>query len=133
VARGAAITRMRTGLTMRVAGFTLEALAPEPRAPGDVVGAAYLALRVVALSGRTFCDFSDLDVDALIVAAARLPGPCTYLLLPGGGRSLLPPQLERAVGPRVQLIASRSAGRLANGFPPTVLRTDEEGTITLPM
>jgi hypothetical protein len=37
------------------------------------------------------------------------------------------------VGPNVQLIASRSTGRLAQGFPPTVLRTDQEGTITLPM
>jgi hypothetical protein len=31
------------------------------------------------------------------------------------------------------LIASRSAGRLAGGSPATVLRTDQEGTITLPM
>jgi hypothetical protein len=33
----------------------------------------------------------------------------------------------------VQLIASLSAGRLAKGLSPTVLRTDQEGTITLPM
>ena len=32
-----------------------------------------------------------------------------------------------------QLIASRGSGRLATGFPPNVLRTDQEGTITLPM
>jgi competence protein ComEC len=132
-ARGANIARLLAGATLRIAGFTLEVLAPEPRAPGDIVGAAYLALRVVGPSGRTFCDFSDLDLDAQIVAAARLMGPCTYLLLPGGGRSRLSSELERAAGPAAQLIASRSAGRLADGFPPTVLRTDEEGTITLPM
>jgi competence protein ComEC len=132
-ARGASVARLEAGSTLRIAGFSLEAMAPAHGAPGDVVGAAYLALRVVAPSGRSFCDLSDLDVDAQIIAAASLKGPCTYLLLPGGGRSLLAPELERAAGPAVQLIASRSAGRLARGFPPTVLRTDQEGTITLPM
>jgi hypothetical protein len=132
-ARGAGITRMQAGSTMRIAGFTLEAISPEPGTPGDVVGAAYLALRVVAPSGRTFCDLSDLDTDAQTVAANRLRGPCTYLLLPGGGRSLLSPELERAAGSAAQLIASRGSGRLAQGFSPTVLRTDQEGTITLPM
>jgi competence protein ComEC len=131
--RGAHIARVTAGTTIRIAGFKLEALAPEAAAPGDVVGAAYLALRAVAPSGRSFCDLSDLDADALTVAAARLNGTCTYLLVPGGGRSLLPPELERAAGAGAQLIVSRSAGRLAAGFPPTVLRTDQEGTITLPM
>jgi hypothetical protein len=88
---------------------------------------------VVTPSGRSFCDLSDLDAVAQAVAAAHLKGPCTYLLLPGGGRSLVSPELETAAGPTAQLIASRSAGRLARGFPPTVLRTDQEGTITLPM
>jgi hypothetical protein len=132
-ARGATIERLTAGATFAIAGFRLEALAPEPGAPGDIVGAAYLALRVIAPSGRTFCDLSDLDVEAQTVAAARLKGRCSYLLVPGGGRSALSPELERAAGPDVQLIASRSTGRLAQGFPPTVLRTDQEGTITLPM
>jgi competence protein ComEC len=132
-ARGATIQRVHAGMTLALAGFTLEAIAPEPGAPGDVVGAAYLAFRVIAPSGRTFCDLSDLDVDAQAVAAARLHGQCSYLLIPGGGRSGIAPELERAAGPHVQLIASRPAGRLALGFPPTVLRTDQEGTITLPM
>jgi hypothetical protein len=56
------------------------------------------------------------------------------LLLPVGGRSQLSPDLDNAaVTTTTQLIASRGAGRLANGFPPNVLRTDQEGTITLPM
>jgi hypothetical protein len=132
-AGGASVSRLHAGETIRLVGFALEVLAPEPGAPGDINGAAYLALRVIAPSGRSFCDFSDLDVDAQIVAAARLKGPCTYLLLPGAGRSLLPPELERAAGAQAQLIASRSAGRLARGYPQTVLRTDQEGTITMPM
>jgi hypothetical protein len=54
--------------------------------------------------------------------------------LPVGGRSGLSPDLDTAaIASTTQLIASRAAGRLANGFPPTVLRTDQEGTITLPM
>jgi competence protein ComEC len=131
--RGAAVARMKAGDAIRVAGFVLEAVAPEPGAPGDQVGAAYLGLRVVAPSGRTFCDLSDLDVDAQTVAAARLRGPCTYLLLPNGGRSLPSPELEQAAGGTVEMIASRSAGRLARGLPATVLRTDQEGTITIGM
>ena len=132
-ARGARVERMHAGATIKIAGFTLEAIAPEPGAPGDVAGAADLAFRVIAPSGRTFCDLSDLDLEAQTVAAARLNGQCSYLLIPGGGRSALPPELLRAAGPNVQLIASRAAGRLAQGFPPTVLRTDQEGAITLPM
>ncbi|MEP6752711.1 MAG: ComEC/Rec2 family competence protein [Candidatus Dormiibacterota bacterium] len=132
-ARGATIERVAAGATIKIAGFTLETISPEPGAPGDVVGAAYLALRVISPTGRTFCDLSDLDVEAQTAAAARLKGRCSYLLIPGGGRSRMSPELERAVGPSVQLIASRSAGRLAQGFPVTVLRTDQEGTITVPM
>ena len=120
--------------TIAIAGFAFQVLSPEPGAPGDQVGAAYLAMRVVAPDGRSFCDLSDLDLDAQTIAAARLRGPCTYLLLPVGGRSQLSPDLvNSALTTTTQLIASRTAGRLANGFPPNVLRTDQEGTITLPM
>jgi competence protein ComEC len=133
-ARGASVVRLTAGSTIPIAGFDLQVLAPEAGAPGDQVGAAYLALRVVAPSGRSFCDLSDLDLDAQTIAAARLRGGCTYLLLPVGGRSQLSPDLvNAAVTTATQLIASRTAGRLANGFPPNVLRTDQEGTIVLPM
>jgi competence protein ComEC len=133
-ARGATVMRLTAGSTIAIAGFDLQILAPEPGAPGDQVGAAYLAMRVVAPGGRSFCDLSDLDLDAQTIAAARLRGPCTYLLLPVGGRSGLSPDLENAaITASTQLIASRTAGRLANGLPPNVLRTDQEGTITLAM
>ena len=133
-ARGASVVRLTAGRTIAIAGFDLQVLAPEPHAPGDQVGAAYLAIRIVAPSGRSFCDLSDLDLEAQTVAATRLRGPCTYLLLPSGGHSLLSPELARAaLTPTTQLIASRALGRLAKGFPPNVLRTDQEGTITLPM
>jgi hypothetical protein len=133
-ARGASVTRLSAPSTIAIAGFDIQVVAPEPGAPGDQVGAAYLALRIVAPDGRSFCDLSDLDLDAQTVAATRLRGPCTYLLLPVGGRSQLSSDLvNAAVTATTQLIASRTAGRLANGFPPNVLRTDQEGTITLPM
>lgn len=134
VARGASVQRLRAGTVEVVAGFELQVVAPELGAPGDIVGAANLAIRVVAPDGHTFCDFSDLDLDAQTIAAARVRGPCTYLLLPSGGKSTLSPDLENvAVNSTTQLIASRGPGRLAAGLPPGVLRTDQEGTITLPL
>lgn len=132
--RGASVNRLTAGSTLSIAGFELEVLAPEPGAPGDEVGAAYLAMRIVAPGGRSFCDLSDLDLDAQTIAAGRFRGPCTYLLLPVGGRSQLSPDLDNAaITSSTELIASRTAGRLANGYPPNVLRTDLEGTINLPM
>jgi hypothetical protein len=134
VARGAMIQPAGAGSRLHIAGFQIEILAPEAGMPREETGAAQLALRVVSPNGRSFCDFSDLDVDAQTVVATRLEAPCSYLLLPSGGRSLLSPDLEQAAVDRTtQLIASRGPGRLAAGFPPDVLRTDEEGTITLPL
>jgi hypothetical protein len=134
LARGARLDAITSGATIEIAGFELEALAPERGAPGDEPGAADLAFRVIAPDAKAFCDFSDLDLDAQTVAAARLRGPCSYVLLPSAGKSLLSPDLERAALTRqTELVASRGAGRLAAGYPPDVLRTDQEGTITLPM
>lgn len=134
VARGAIVTKLRGGMWLLAAGFRLEAISPEPGAPGDQAGAADLGLRAVGPDGRSFCDFSDLDADAQTVAASRVPAPCTYALLPSGGKSALSPDLERAaIDQATQLIASRGSGRLAAGYPPAVLRTDQEGTITLPL
>src|SRR2546426_1054168 len=115
-ARGASIRRLVAPMTTRIAGFELQVLAPETGAPGDQVGAANLGLRAVSGSGRSFCDFSDLDLDAQTVAATRLRGACTYLLLPSGGRSRLSPHLERrAITVSTQPIASRASGRPAAG------------------
>ena len=134
VARGARVQAMRAGQRITIAGFEIKALAPEAGAPGDQVGAADLALQARAPDGKTFCDFSDLDLDAQTVAATRVEAPCDYLLLPTGGKSTLSPDLERAaIRATTQLIASRSSGRLAAGYRPSVLRTDQEGTITVPL
>lgn len=134
VARGAFTKRLQAGQTFRIAGFELQALAPERGAPGDITGAADLALRAVAPDGRSFCDLSDLDLDAQTLAASRVHGKCTYLLLPNGGKSSLSPDFQRAaINQTTQLIASRESGRLAAAYPTTVLRTDQEGTITLPL
>jgi competence protein ComEC len=134
VTRGAAVHPAGAGQGLDLAGFHIEVLAPEPGLPHDESGAAQLALRVVSANGKSLCDFSDLDLDAQTLVASRLRGPCTYVLLPAGGRSLLSPDLQRiAVDRTTQLIASRGPGRLADGFPPDVMRTDEEGTITLPL
>ena len=133
-ARGASIVSMAAGEDVKIAGFDLQAIAPEPGAPADLVGAADLALRVVAPDGRSFCDLSDLDADAQLAAALRLRGSCTYVLLPAGGKSALESDLERAaVVSTTQLIASRGPGRLAAGYPPTVLRTDQEGAVAVPL
>jgi hypothetical protein len=122
-ARGAGIRRVHAGEVVTIAGFELQFLAAEN-----------LALRALAPSGKSFCDLSDLDPEAQAIVSARLRGKCTYLLLPSGGRSRLSPELERkALTPTTQLIASRASGHLASGFPPSVLRTDQEGTITLPL
>jgi hypothetical protein len=133
-AHGAVIAPMRGGQRLAVGGFEIKALAPERGAPGDQVGAADLALQVRTQGGRTFCDLSDLDLDAQTIAAARLDTTCTYLLLPNGGRSTLSPELDRAaIGRTTELIASRGAGRLATGYPPSVRRTDQEGAIAVPL
>ena len=133
-ARGASLRALQAGATIRLAGFAIQVLAPERGAPGQVTGAADLAFRAVAPGGRSFCDFSDLDPDAQTVAAQRMTAPCTDLLLPSGGRSTLSPDLQRtAIDATTQLIASRGPGRLATGLPPGVLRTDQEGAITLPL
>ena len=133
-ARGASIRTVLAGAEIWIAGFDLQFVSPEPGAPGDQAGAAYIGVRAVAPGGRSFCDLSDLDLDAQTIAATRLRAPCTDLLLPSGGRSRLSPDLARAaIAKDTQLIASRGPGRLAIGFSPNVLRTDQEGTINVPL
>ena len=44
----------------------------------------------------------------------------------------LAPELQQAAGDP-QLIVSLAAGRIATGLPATTDRTDQEGTITVPM
>ena len=134
IARGARVRKLAAGDQVRLAGFDIQAVSPEAGVPPWETGAAQLGIRAIAASGKSFCDLADLDLDAQAVAGARLHGACTYMLLPAGGRSRLSPDLERAaVTPATQLVASRGPGRLAATFDASVLRTDEEGTITLPL
>jgi competence protein ComEC len=131
-ARGAKVVRAGAGAHLAIAGFRVEVLAPEPGAPGDEPGAANLGLRISMTGGPTFCDLSDLDPQAELLAAARLAGPCDYLLLSDEGRSAPPPELLRAACPR-QLLVSGSA-RLARDLPAGNLRrTSQEGSISVPL
>ncbi len=82
--------------------------------------------------GQAFCDLSDLDSDAQVLAAARLGGPCDYLLLPDGGRSAPAPELLAAARPKVLLVAGSAPP--ARGLPAGNLRrTAQEGSIGLPL
>ncbi len=130
--RGAAIVRAAAGTRLALAGMTVEVLAPEPGVPGDQPGAADLALRFVAPGGQALCDLSDLDPDAQLLAAARLGGPCDYLLLPDGGRSAPAPELLAAARPKVLLVAGNAPP--ARGLPAGSLRrTSQEGSIAVPL
>ena len=132
-ARGARPVPLVAGETISVGDFSLQALAPEPSDPGDEPGTGYLALRAVGPSGRAFCSLSDLDRQAQQGAAQRLRGRCDYLLLPDGGRSAPAPELMQRAQPS-RLLASRGSGRLARELGGLLLaRTDQEGTITLPI
>ena len=128
VARGARIVPAGAGQRLALAGLKVEVLAPEPGAPADEPGAADLAVRISLAGGPAFCDLSDLDPQAQLQAAARLTGPCEYLLLPDEGRSSPAPELLRAARPKVLLVSG--AAKLARDLPAGNLRrTAQEGSI----
>ncbi len=130
--RGAAIVQVGAGRRLTLAGMSVQVLAPEPGAPSDLPGAADLALRFQVPGGQSFCDLSDLDPDGQVLAATRLDGPCDYLLLPDGGRSLPAPELLAAARPKVLLVAG--VARPARGLPAGNLRrTSQEGSIAVPL
>ena len=130
--RGAAIVRAVAGQRLVLAGMAVQVLAPEPGAPGDQPGAADLALRFAVPGGMAFCDLSDLDPDAQLLAAAHLDGRCDYLLLPDGGRSAPAPELLARAAPRVLLVAGSAPP--ARGLPAGNLRrTAQEGSIAVPL
>jgi competence protein ComEC len=124
-ARGARLRLLAAGERFWLAGLEFNVLAPADVSSG-------LALQVRRPGGRSFCDLGDLDLEGQAQAASRLRGRCDYLLLPVGGRSALAPELLSAARPG-RLIASLGGGRLARELPATVLRTDQEGSIELPM
>jgi ComEC/Rec2-related protein len=117
------------GQRLHVAGLTLEVLSPEPASPDP----GQIALRASSPRGGSFCDFADLSPDEQVAAAARLTEQCQSLLLPQGGRTALTPELAAAARPQ-RLVASDVAGtRLARDLPATVVRTSQEGDVSLPL
>ncbi|HEX6348334.1 MAG TPA: ComEC/Rec2 family competence protein [Candidatus Dormibacteraeota bacterium] len=119
-AQGAALHAVNSTTIASAGGFRLEFLE--------------LGLRAVADSGRSLCAFGDLDLQAQADAAAELRGHCDYLVLPGGGVSAPAPELLAAARPRILVASVATGARLARGLPPAQLRrTDQEGTVELPM
>ncbi len=132
-ARGASLRRAVAGDVLTIAGLRLEILAPEASDPGDSTGVGYLAFRAVWPDGHSFCDVSDLDPDAQAAAAARLSGPCDELLLPSGGAVAPDPELLSRARP-FELVISAAAARPSRSLPKGIIRrTDQEGTIVIPM
>lgn len=129
VTRGAGVMTVHAGEQLGLAGLRFQILFPEPGAPA----LDDLAFRVVGAHRRSFCDLSDLDLEAQAAVAAELQGGCDDLLLPGEGRSALSPVLLSAAHPS-RLLASDVAGPLARGLPISeVSRTSQEGTIVVPL
>jgi competence protein ComEC len=128
-ARGASIQTVHAGQRLWIAGLRFEVLSPGHRPPQP----DQMAIRVTGPDGQTFCDFADLDPEGQAAAAARLSGPCSALLLPGGGRSTPVPELMQAARPG-RLLVSDAGGQLARDLPRgTLLRTSQEGTIVIPL
>lgn len=129
--QGTAVEEVGAGDRWRRAGLEWQALAPGPGAD-DPAGVS-LALRVVGPSGKALCELGALDTDAQLEAAARLPGRCDYLLLSGSGSAPPPPEFLDRARPSVYLI-SAAAARPAPDIPAgSQRRTDQEGTIVLPL
>lgn len=127
--RGARLAELRAGLGLGIAGLDVQALTPEPGA-SDV---GQLAVRVRGPS-HTFCDLADLDADHQLDAAARLPGPCDAMLVPGQGQSVPAANLVHRAHPHQLIVSDTQGARLARGFPPgTVERTSQEGDVELPL
>ena len=127
--RGARLAELRAGLALRIGGLEVQALTPEPGASGG----GQLAVRVRGPS-HTFCDLADLDADHQLDAAARLPGPCDALLVPGQGQSVPAADVLHRAHPHQLIVSDARGGRLARGFSPgTVERTSQEGDVELPL
>jgi competence protein ComEC len=132
--RGAGLTQLAAGDAVHIAGVRIDVLAPEPGEDGsDESAPPAMGLQIRGPSGRALCDLSEMGSEAQVVAAARLRGGCDFVLLPAGGRSLPAPEFMAGAAPH-QLVISAAAARPPAGFPVAGLRrTDQEGTIELPL
>jgi hypothetical protein len=129
VVRGATVKTVRAGQHLRLAGLGIDVLSPEPSPPEP----GQIGFRAQGPSGDSFCDLADLDPEAQAIAAGHMTGGCTYLLLPGGGRSTPSPELMSAARPE-RLVASESGGQLTKDLARSdVLRTSQEGDVMLPL
>jgi ComEC/Rec2-related protein len=125
--RGAHLHLLHAGMWFRLAGFSIEALAPEPADPAP----SQLALRVRGPSA-TFCDLADLDPDQQEEAVSYLNRGCEALLLPRGG-SVRPGVLAAAHASRL-LVSDGRGDRISPYLPPASLRrTSQEGDIEIPL
>jgi competence protein ComEC len=131
LARGARLQRIAAGGSFELAGLRFDVLAPEPGTQAGDDGATAIGVLVSRPGGRSICLFGPLDAQAQEAAAARITRPCDYLLIPGGGRSAPAPALLAAAAG--DAVVSTAGGRLARGLPATLRRTDQEGTIVLPL
>jgi competence protein ComEC len=126
---GARVHAAHAGQTWWMAGLRLDVLSPPPSPPEP----EQLAFRVSGPGGRSFCDVADLDPDGQTAAATRLTGRCDAMLLPGGGRSSLAPDLVAAARPAL-LVASDAGGPLARDLPRGgISRTSQEGAVVVPL
>lgn len=131
VTRGALPLTVHAGDRVHLAGLEIDVLSPEP----DAVDPGQLALRVRGPDGRTFCDLADLEPDSQTVAAPRLAalGGCETMMLPSAGTSAPVPEMVAAAHAS-RYVVSDAGARTARDLPTgAILKTSEEGAITVPL
>ena len=127
--RGASLHELSAGMDVRLAGLSVDVLAPDR----SDLGTGQIAFRVRGpAGGRGFCDFAGLDPDQQIAAAAHLAGGCDTLLVPDGG---IPGDavLARLRASRY-IVSGPMPRRLPAGVgASSVTATGDEGDVSVPL